>query len=314
MTFYAYPIVGNNNPLKNIIGKVDEDNQTLTSLKHEVGKWRKQDEEKYLMAVNSVCGTLPHQFHQRPCSGFAFQRGGRPASRAYAKLWEMFENLPIRCHVKEAAFLCEAPGGFIQATRDIVRPFSGAHNVQLSLSEEWHFIAVSLDNEIRWKLTQEDQRFGHILNLDIHSEIVDRLVMKTYQGRCQLVTADGGFEIDYNKESQENATYDLIRREFEIALHLLDSSNLESTCIVKIFDTEFENTQKLIAYVANRFHKAWLVKPNSSRSINSERYFVGIGLRNCHMISSHICKVQSELKKRQCRALQDVQRVFCSDQ
>lgn len=289
----------------------------LSMMRTAVGHWYDANASAYREAVSIVCGTLPEKFAARPCPGFAFARGRRPASRAYAKLWEILEELPIRCHVRTSAHLCEAPGGFVQATMDVARPFSGSRT-KLTLDDNWRYYAVSLSPEaggLDWRLTRDDEARcathapldGDIIDTEdvAHADLITRC-----RGECQLVTADGGFDVDFTGgKTQEDAMFNLVRREFEVALILL-SSDPCATCVIKLFDVETTTTRDLLARMAILFDQAWIVKPASSRPVNAERYFVGVGLRDTEYLYNRLNAMQEVLGARQCAALHRVRNVL----
>jgi len=308
MTFFARSLVG---PGSNwdpaiVTGYAKYDGQLkskseLRMMRAAAGRWRSLDDHRYRRAVDAVCNG--DDGRNEPLGG-----RNRPASRAYGKLWEIIEQLPIAPRVWMSAHLGEAPGGFVQALADVGK---NQHS-RVSLAQNWRYVAVSLPAAVGgldWRLSERDLRAcvtGDPIDADLLDDSVRDRLVQAYGGQCQIVTADGGFEVDYEKTTQECASLDLIRREFELAMALLDQRCADAACVIKVFDTENAETQALVADAAMRFDRAWIVKPRSSRIVNAERYFVGAGVRNRATTLLCVQQAQAAFGARQCRALAKV--------
>jgi len=303
-SFYAHALVGSSiSPTAAPAGAIDDDR--LAELQAAAGRWRAADERRYRAAVATVCDADADAHCIRPWNR-------RPASRAYAKLCEILAEMPIKCRVRLSVHLGEAPGGFVQALADVGAAAKATARARVSLADDWRYVAVSLPparGGLEWRLTDRDLRWcatGDPIDGDLlDNDLRDRL-LEDYAARCQLVTADGGFEVDYAAQTQERAAFDLVRREFEIALALLDPRCLGATCVVKLFDTRDADTRSLVAATASCFDRAWIVKPSSSRAVNAERYFVGVGLREPSAIERRLETARAALGARQGYALRRV--------
>lgn len=185
-------------------------------------------------------------------------------SRAYFKMYEaLMRYEPEVNEVCNAVFLCEAPGGFQQATEDWMRK-KHSHSAFL-----WH--AVTLPQAIRW----EGHR-GSIIYADITK---DSLPPSCFN--ATIVTGDGGFDCD-DLNRQEELNYPLIESQMLKGLDILQSGG---TLFVKMYDLFEASTKALIIEMSRRFERSYILKPWGSRICNSERYFVGIR-RLPHDISS----------------------------
>lgn len=203
----------------------------------------------------------------------AIYKGKRVPSRAYFKLWEIFNQVKgmskfLRLKNLKVACLAEAPGGFIRAIGDRL----SMENIQaiytISQGEERHDylkysddLLVSSNKDLKKiKIT-----YGNLFN----TKDVDKFV-KEAKGSL-LITADGGLstkEVDYD---QEKELFKLILAEVYTALQIAAE---EATFVLKIFDTNTKAMVDLIWLLNSYFKEVVLYKPQMSRPANSERYLI----------------------------------------
>ena len=99
---------------------------------------------------------------------------------------------------------------------------------------------------------------------------------RKYKNSMNIITADGGFDfsVDFNK--QEILSSRLIFSQVVFAL-MLQKKN--GTFILKIFDIFDKFTVDIIYLLNILYSKIYIVKPNTSRYANSEKYIVCKGFR-----------------------------------
>lgn len=198
------------------------------------------------------------------------------SSRAYFKLFEIlqifepFKNLNgIR-----TMHICEAPGGFVEATCDIASQNKIMHRwiVQSKHGDEKNIPKIndnlqSLKNGI---IVNEGD--GDILN----PETIESL---TKYGKFHMVTGDGGFDISVGYTTQEQQSFKLILGEVLLSLKLLKNGG---TMILKMFDTHTLPTIQLVYWISSLFESVWFIKPKNSRPANGERYLVALKYNMCN--------------------------------
>ena len=184
-----------------------------------------------------------------------------PASRGYFKMFEIARTcvLPSPNH---ALRLCEAPGGFVQAVSDL---FPAAKCMATSLAGGIAF-SDSLPRE--WLLPVDHN--GDILNNDARRHILDLVGPQS----CDLVTSDGGFDVDHTKLEAESLV--LAQAATAVATQCLA---VGGTFVLKFFECNLPGTLRLLAHICAMFESVSIIKPNSSRPSNSERYIVARGFR-----------------------------------
>jgi hypothetical protein len=99
------------------------------------------------------------------------------------------------------------------------------------------------------------------------------------RSKCQIFTADGGFDFSEHYGTQEEEVLPLLISSALIGLQTLVRGG---DFVLKLFDTESKSTMDLIALLASCFDNWTLYKPGLSRPCNAEKYFLGKGFRQVH--------------------------------
>jgi 23S rRNA U2552 (ribose-2'-O)-methylase RlmE/FtsJ len=192
-----------------------------------------------------------------PCEKLSTYAPFQLHSRAYFKLWEILRRFPLpvsdRMH---SLHLCEAPGGFVQATEQFTKRYK----------TEWSWHGVTLPNALQWKGGSKD----NVIYADV---ICDDLPPCCYH--ADLVTGDGGFQIDDSQVNDQEA--------LNLPLFCAQINKAVACCVpggmivIKLFDMFQPQTR---AYIHDEamcwFQDSYICKPYGSRICNSERFFVGI--------------------------------------
>ena len=92
-----------------------------------------------------------------------------------------------------------------------------------------------------------------------------------YGNSMNIITADGGFDFSIDFNMQEAMSSKLILAE---ALYAITLQKRAGHFILKIFDNFTRFTCELIYLLSMFYEKVYIVKPNTSRYANSERYIV----------------------------------------
>lgn len=190
-------------------------------------------------------------------------------TRAFYKLYELMIYYNIRVPEGEITFhMCEAPGGFIGAMRYLQSNITWyAHTLYVGPD------SLKIDDSInipgRW--IGYGRHDGNLYNLDNILEIAKELPRKVY-----LLTGDGGFDVSYDANSQEQLSFKLIYAQFLTALHV---QAIGGIFILKIFDTFTRPTCQLLYIIRKYYDNVEVIKPRTSRSSNSEKYVVARGFR-----------------------------------
>jgi hypothetical protein len=215
--------------------------------------------------------------------GFPSIASYNPISRSYFKLWEILQDLgTVEMGLKgsdtpkRAAFLADAPGGFIEAFV----------NYRHAPSDSLFAISLKATNRIipQWKF-DSNYCLAHNITLcygekgtgDLYDlEIIHNFVATVGESSCDLVTADGGFDFSSNFNNQEEMSTRLVLCEVYAAL-CLQARN--GSLVLKIFDIHNDVTIRILHLLSTFYNTMYFVKPLSSRPANSEKYVVCTGFQ-----------------------------------
>eukprot|EP00796_Vickermania_ingenoplastis_P006631 gene6631-4751_t len=106
---------------------------------------------------------------------------------------------------------------------------------------------------------------------------VDGLVSITGASAIPLVVADGGFHVTQDKSNfQETISGRITYAQWYANLRVQSTGG---TFVLKLFDTFSPLTRALLYLSAFVYDEVWIVKPQHSRCVNSERYLVCVGFQ-----------------------------------
>jgi len=199
----------------------------------------------------------------------------KPLSRSFFKFIEIYNMLKLdENYLKniDSFHLAEGPGGFIEAL-SYLRNNCGDNYIGMTLIDDTDM------NVPGWKKTQTflnknpnvTLEYGHSKNGDLLDPKNFVSVYEKYQNSMNLVTGDGGFDFSIDFNQQESLSFKLIYVQMCYALIL---QKYQGHFILKIFDSFSLNIVQLIYILNNLYEKVYIVKPNTSRFANSERYIV----------------------------------------
>lgn len=240
----------------------------LTTLKAEIelhmNKW-----DTYKKYTN----TYEYIHTQVPGSKYSVSKC-KPLSRSYFKLIEIVNIFNLLDNLNKPIntfHLCEGPGGFIEAI------------VTLRNNKEDNYVGMTLlnndENTPGWKKSAKflknnknvfieygKDNTGDILNKDNFNFCIDK-----YTKKFDIITGDGGFDFSINFNNQENICNKLILYQIIYAIMLQETGG---TFILKIFDMFLKSTDDYIYLLSLFYNKVYIIKPQTSRLANSEKYII----------------------------------------
>ena len=198
-----------------------------------------------------------------------------PLSRSFFKMIEIINifNLQYDSKPINTFHLAEGPGGFIEA---IAKIRNCKHDTYTGMT----IIDNNNDPNIpSWKKTetflkQNPNVFietgidntGNILSLQNFDHCKNK-----YASSMELITGDGGFDfsIDFNK--QEIHIANLL---FAQMCYALVMQKFGGSFILKLFDCFMPHSIDILYILSSFYEKVYVIKPNTSRYANSEKYIV----------------------------------------
>ncbi len=201
----------------------------------------------------------------------------KPLSRSYFKMIEILNLLKININDDDdgaisSFHLAEGPGGFIEALL----------HTRNNKNDRYIGMTIINDNDSNvpgWKksnnfLLKNKNVFiekgadgtGNLLNIDNFKYCYSK-----YANSMEIITADGGFDFSQDFNKQEINITNLLFSQIAYAIIMQKSGG---TFILKIFDSFMQHTVDLLYLLSSFYNKVYIIKPNTSRHANSERYIV----------------------------------------
>ena len=185
-------------------------------------------------------------------------------SRAFYKLIEINYNFKLFTGDETlTGHLCEAPGGFIEATCELVK---NPKHIWIGQSKNTSSCIFSKKLPDNGNILWGPDKSGDIYK----NETIDEFA-KESRKQCQVITADGGFDVSKNYYIQEQMSFRLIFCQFVAAIKSL---KVGGHFVCKIFDMFTLPTVQLLSLLKSFFKEINIFKPLASRPCNSERYLV----------------------------------------
>jgi 23S rRNA U2552 (ribose-2'-O)-methylase RlmE/FtsJ len=212
-----------------------------------------------------------------------------PLSRSFFKLWELINHFDLirdRSPIT-TAHLAEGPGGFLEAVlffrQRIIKIYplqDRYYGITLNpYSKEipgWNK-ACGIIKQYRKNIEIDygvDQT-GDLYKVSNIRSFSSKVHSENVEG-AELVTADGGFDFSVDFNQQEQLAHRLIIAQLITGIR---SQKLGGTLICKFFDTYTYVSAELLYFVCCLYDEVNLVKPQTSRPANSEKYLVALNYK-----------------------------------
>jgi 23S rRNA U2552 (ribose-2'-O)-methylase RlmE/FtsJ len=200
----------------------------------------------------------------------------KPLSRAFYKLIEICNVLDIfrkwSMRSIRSFHLAEGPGGFIEAMT----------HLRTCGTDVYHGMTLISDydqNVPGWRKTESFLRrnpqvvieSGQTKNGDLYDPANYVYCLEKYKGSMDLITGDGGFDFSTDFGNQEAVALRLIFSQVAYAVGMQAPGGV---FILKIFDTFLKASLDILYMLSCFYRNVYILKPNTSRHANSEKYVV----------------------------------------
>jgi 23S rRNA U2552 (ribose-2'-O)-methylase RlmE/FtsJ len=198
-----------------------------------------------------------------------------PLSRSFFKMVEMINTFNIRFDSSpiKTFHLAEGPGGFIEALAmdrenkdDVYIGMTLIDNNNDPNIPGWKKTTHFLNKYENVFIETGKDGTGNILSIDNFM-----YCNELYANSMDVITADGGFDFSLDFNKQEISISRLLYAQICFALIM---QKKEGTFILKIFDCFMEHSVDLLYILSSFYDKVYLIKPQTSRYANSEKYVV----------------------------------------
>ena len=197
----------------------------------------------------------------------------KPLSRSFykmieiAQLFSIFENYTNI----QTFHLAEGPGGFIEALIYIRKNPKDKYYGMTLISENsnipsWKKSKLFLQKNSNIVIEKGQDNTGDLMKKENLLYCLDK-----YANSMEIITGDGGFDfsVDFNK--QEICSINLIFAQICFALAMQKKNG---TFILKMFDLFTYASLDLLYILSLCYEKVYILKPNTSRFANSEKYII----------------------------------------
>lgn len=198
----------------------------------------------------------------------------KPISRSYFKMVELIHLFEIKFDGPIRSFhLAEGPGGFIEALA-INRKCKEDQYVGMTLQD------TNNDSNIpSWKKSQHFlNKFPNVL-LENGADFTGNILVlenlkycnEFYGSSMDFISADGGFDFSMDFNHQEIFISKLLFAQVAFAVTMQKKGGI---FVLKIFDAFMKHTIDILYILSSFYEKVYIVKPQTSRYANSEKYIV----------------------------------------
>ena len=198
----------------------------------------------------------------------------KPLSRSFYKFIEIchtFDILPDKDVQINSFHLAEGPGGFIEAIIHL-HPNSEDQYIGMTLQSSdvdipgWKKSNDFLKKNKNIVLENGPKKNGDLFEIDNLKHCYAK-----YKNKFDIITGDGGFDFSINFDNQEEQSSKLI---FAQILYALAMQKTGGCFIIKFFDTFTKISLDMLYILSTYYRSVNIIKPNTSRMANSEKYIV----------------------------------------
>ena len=203
----------------------------------------------------------------------------KPLSRSYFKMLEicnifaLLDEYDVNKIPIKTFHLAEGPGGFIEA---IARMRNHTDDIYVGMTLQdsdpnvpaWKKTTDFLTEFPNVKIENGADGTGNILSIDNYDYIVENY------GDIDIITADGGFDFSMDFNQQETFIAKLLYAQTAYALSI---QKQKGVFVLKTFDIFMRHTVDILYLLSSFYEEVYIVKPQTSRYANSEKYIVCIG-------------------------------------
>jgi 23S rRNA U2552 (ribose-2'-O)-methylase RlmE/FtsJ len=188
-----------------------------------------------------------------------------------------FESKPLHTF-----HLAEGPGGFIEAIAHLRKNPHDTYYGMTILDDKndpnipaWKKTDAFLRNNKNVIIETGADKTGNILSIENFVYCKEK-----YGSSMDFITADGGFDFSLDFNSQEINIANLL---FAQIVYALVMQKKGGSFVLKIFDCFMQHTVDLLFILSSFYDKVYIIKPQTSRYANSEKYVVckGFVLPTC---------------------------------
>lgn len=224
----------------------------------------------------------------------------KPLSRSFYKMVEITNQLNLLDNFTSSTnintfHLAEGPGGFIEAISHLRNNDNDRYYGMTLMSEDnnvpgWKKTSNFLETHSNVVIEYGITGTGDLLDLDNLKYCHEK-----YNNSMDIITADGGFDFSIDFNQQETLATNLLFAQVSFAISM---QKTDGHFILKIFDIFTKTTCDILYLLSTLYKQVFIIKPNTSRLANSEKYIVCKFFKgNCCPLIENIMSEYPKLKE-----------------
>jgi len=200
----------------------------------------------------------------------------KPLSRSFYKMIEIcslfnfFDNYNNPTPIK-SFHLAEGPGGFIEAFVYIRNNPNDTYYGMTLISDNMNIPSWKKSKLFLQKNKNVVIESGITNTGDLMSKKNLLYCLDKYNNSMNVVSGDGGFDFSVDFNNQEQICTNLIFAQICFAIAIQKQGG---SFVLKVFDIFTQASIDLLYILSNCYEKVYIIKPNTSRVANSEKYII----------------------------------------
>jgi len=200
----------------------------------------------------------------------------KPISRSFFKMIEICNTLNLLDELpseqSNSFHLAEGPGGFIEALVYMRKNPNDTYYGMTLIDDNnynvpgWKKSKFFLSNNPNVIIETGIEKNGDLTRAENLKDCFNK-----YQGQMNTITGDGGFDFSSQYPQQEQISKKLIFCQTAFAIAMQKKGG---TFILKMYDTFTQFSIDILYLLSNLYDTVHIIKPNTSRFANSEKYIV----------------------------------------
>jgi len=198
----------------------------------------------------------------------------KPLSRSFYKMIEIitiFNIIDTFPDVITTFHLAEGPGGFIEALVYLRDNSNDTYYGMTLISDSANIPSWKKSKIFMSKNKNVVMENGISGDGDLTDKANLLFCLEKYHNSMDFITGDGGFDFSINFNKQEEISQNLIFCQICFAIAMQKTGG---TFVLKIFDVFMQSTLDLLYILSICYERVFIIKPNTSRIANSEKYIV----------------------------------------
>ena len=213
----------------------------------------------------------------------------KPISRSFFKMIEICNTFKLLDELPSSGInsfhLAEGPGGFIEAIIHM-RQNPNDKCYGMTLIDDNNYSVPGWKKSKYFLLNNHNVTIEHGIEKDGDLTKAENLkyCFEKYKDSMNIITGDGGFDFSLQYPNQEQISAKLIFCQIAFSISM---QKIGGTFILKMYDIFTQISIDFLYLLSNLYESVYIIKPNTSRFANSEKYIVCKNFR-CTNVNEYV--------------------------